>query len=368
MGRLRMKKNLVSFIICLLILTFPFLIFAHSGRTDSSGGHRDNKNKSGLGSYHYHCGGNPPHLHTNGVCPYKGGTTAVSTSYSKVYAQKINAVNVPQKINAGDSVRLEGKVYPSNSVDDDITWSSNDTSVVFVDSVGNLKAVGVGTAIISAKTERGTTSKFTIKVDEVVAEKIEIENKTTSILVGNEYKLNVLFTPENTTYKNVTWTSDNEDIVTISTNGVMIGKSIGETVITAIHNDLTDSFEIEVMPVLAEEITIINPSDDNDSSIDLYKLKKGEKVQLEAQVLPDTTTNKTAKWSVSDMSIAEIDENGLLTGLETGTVVVTATTDNGIKAELEIKVYSNIDTVAGVCATGAAVAGITMLVRKKRKK
>ena len=44
--------------------------FAHSGRTDSSGGHHDNKNKSGLGSYHYHCGGHPAHLHENGVCPY----------------------------------------------------------------------------------------------------------------------------------------------------------------------------------------------------------------------------------------------------------------------------------------------------------
>ena len=44
---------------------------AHSGRTDSHGGHRDNKNKSGLGSYHYHCGGYPAHLHENGVCPYQ---------------------------------------------------------------------------------------------------------------------------------------------------------------------------------------------------------------------------------------------------------------------------------------------------------
>ena len=62
--------------ICLLIVA-TFMVtalwsmnFAHSGRTDSSGGHRDNKNKSGLGSYHYHCGGYPAHLHTNGVCPY----------------------------------------------------------------------------------------------------------------------------------------------------------------------------------------------------------------------------------------------------------------------------------------------------------
>ncbi len=58
----------------------PYVIVAeaHSGRTDSSGGHRDNKNKSGLGSYHYHCGGHPAHLHPNGVCPYD--STALSAS------------------------------------------------------------------------------------------------------------------------------------------------------------------------------------------------------------------------------------------------------------------------------------------------
>ena len=58
-------------------LQAPSLIVAeaHSGRTDGNGGHRDNKNKSGLGSYHYHCGGYPAHLHPNGVCPYSGGAT-----------------------------------------------------------------------------------------------------------------------------------------------------------------------------------------------------------------------------------------------------------------------------------------------------
>ncbi len=39
-----------------LVLAFSAgqLDYAHSGRTDSSGGHKDNKNKSGLGYYHYH--------------------------------------------------------------------------------------------------------------------------------------------------------------------------------------------------------------------------------------------------------------------------------------------------------------------------
>lgn len=44
-------------------------VSAHSGRTDSRGGHHDYKNASGLGSYHYHHG-YPAHLHENGICPY----------------------------------------------------------------------------------------------------------------------------------------------------------------------------------------------------------------------------------------------------------------------------------------------------------
>lgn len=48
---------------------------AHSGRTDSQGGHHDYQNKSGLGSYHYHHG-YPAHLHPNGVCPYETSEAA----------------------------------------------------------------------------------------------------------------------------------------------------------------------------------------------------------------------------------------------------------------------------------------------------
>lgn len=68
---------------------------AHSGRTDAYGGHRDNKNVSGLGSYHYHCGGHPAHLHTNGVCPYSGGSVG---SVSGTPVQKPAKPAVPDHI------------------------------------------------------------------------------------------------------------------------------------------------------------------------------------------------------------------------------------------------------------------------------
>lgn len=64
------------------VLPFGIIVSeAHSGRTDGNGGHRDNKNKSGLGSYHYHCGGHKAHLHPDGVCPYNStGTGGGSAS------------------------------------------------------------------------------------------------------------------------------------------------------------------------------------------------------------------------------------------------------------------------------------------------
>ncbi len=80
-------KKMVIMFMCLVLL-LPYNVAAHSGRTDSSGGHRDNKNVSGLGSYHYHCGGYPAHLHKNGVCPYSSSAKTSSSSSSSSYTKK----------------------------------------------------------------------------------------------------------------------------------------------------------------------------------------------------------------------------------------------------------------------------------------
>lgn len=90
-----MKKRFVVLASAIMIMAQSFVVYAHSGRTDSSGGHRDNKNKSGLGAYHYHCGGYPAHLHTNG-CPYTGGGASSSNSQSES-SSKVQAPSGPSK-------------------------------------------------------------------------------------------------------------------------------------------------------------------------------------------------------------------------------------------------------------------------------
>lgn len=111
-----MKKNYVARMLaaCLAVsmaLT-PLTSIAHSGRTDSRGGHKDNKNASGLGSYHYHHG-ESAHLHPGGVCPYdtvKSGSSTVTTTQAKSSASK---VTVKQKTKLYQEADVDSKVLAS---------------------------------------------------------------------------------------------------------------------------------------------------------------------------------------------------------------------------------------------------------------
>lgn len=91
------------------------VVSAHSGRTDASGGHHDYKNKSGLGSYHYHHG-YPAHLHENGICPYDNPQPAVPKTAT---APPVPAV--PDTTNLPGENANTGTLSPENNIAATIT-------------------------------------------------------------------------------------------------------------------------------------------------------------------------------------------------------------------------------------------------------
>ena len=71
-----MKKSIIFLLAGIMCLIFTLSAAAHSGRTDSKGGHYDHS----TGDYHYHHG-YPPHDHYGGECPYKtDNKTEINTS------------------------------------------------------------------------------------------------------------------------------------------------------------------------------------------------------------------------------------------------------------------------------------------------
>jgi len=157
-----MKTIFKRFLAILCVVTFVIAssstAYAHSGRTDSSGGHKDNKNKSGLGSYHYHCGGYPAHLHDGGYCPY-----------TDVFPSSVTIKTAKTTLGIGETVSIDAYVSPSNACNTNVTMYSSDPSIVALRN-GELQAVNYGTAIITAESFNGkkTTVKITVKEIESV--------------------------------------------------------------------------------------------------------------------------------------------------------------------------------------------------------
>lgn len=194
----RKKGKIISILLTILsIILICSNAYAHSGRTDSSGGHKDNKNKSGLGSYHYHCGGHQAHLHTNGVCPYTSNkNTSNSSSNTKttktntntntktntnsktnstettpkipptIYATEIKINENIGNIEEGESKILTATILPNNVTDKNITWKSSDENVATVNSKGEIIAKKSGIVEIVASTSNGKTNTVAITVKE----------------------------------------------------------------------------------------------------------------------------------------------------------------------------------------------------------
>ena len=129
--------------------------------------------------------------------------------------------------------------------------------------------------------------------------------------------------PEATANKGVEWSSSDENIAIVDNNGVVTAVAVGEAIITATTVDgsnLNASCKVTVVPTLAEsivldkdEVTIIVPNS----------------TSLFATILPELTTDKSVIWSSSDESIAIVNEEGVITAVSSGQVVITATTIDG---------------------------------------
>lgn len=176
-----MRKN-ISYFITVFFTMFAIIFFtvstaAHSGRTDSSGGHRDTQDQSGLGSYHYHCGGHPPHLHESGQCPYDASaqiteeqapsepTVFITSEPTPIEVESICILSPDgNRIAVGDTLRLSAKVSPADAEVSTLIWSTDNAKAATVDQDGKVKARSAGNAGITVSTQNGTVDRYEITV------------------------------------------------------------------------------------------------------------------------------------------------------------------------------------------------------------
>ena len=169
-------------------------------------------------------------------------------------------------------------------------------------------------------------------VESVTFDKTELQ-----INAGEDAQLTATVMPENATYKDLIWTSEDESVATVDNTGKVHALKRGMTKITA-------KSEIDNIEAVCE-LTVTQPVEAIYLSKSEINLKPGEFETITAYVSPEDADNKSLIWKSLDEAVAKV-ENGTIMAIGNGNTVVKAlaSDDSGISAQCRV----TVDDGAGI--------------------
>ena len=265
----------------------------------------------------------------------------------QVLGLPVSTISLPAEssIVKTESMKLEYSILPLASDNQKLKWSSNATYIASVDeSTGVITAHKVGDAIITATATDGSGISASTKIHVTPLKVSQIEMpKEISLLHTLSKRIEVNIAPELADNKTLKWTSDNEDVATVTQEGVVKGVNVGSANITATTTDGTElsaTCKVTVKPVVIE------------LSTKTINLRKGESYAEQiVTVLPDNYEHKEVVWTSADNSIASVDSEGMITAVKPGitTIKYSLGYDSSITAECKVIVYDeNVVYVGGI--------------------
>ena len=276
----------------------------------------------------------------SGVTTYDGMYTVVLDSSVNINEGKKFSVVVEVNSNSGKTAYLAYERSMQSGKAGYWCTASVKANQSFINSPYNgwndfsNKSYG-GNFIIKAFTDNETTT--------VDVEKVSLNKSATTLTEGESETLTATITPSNATGdKTVKWSSSNEAVATVDSNGKVTAKKAGTAVITATSsNGKTAGCTVTVKQ---KEIAITGISLNKSTT----SLTEGESETLTATITPSNATgDKTVKWSSSNEAVAAVDSNGKVTAKKAGTAVITATSSNGKTAGCTVTVKQK-DTYTGL--------------------
>ena len=232
---------------------------------------------------------------------------------------------------------LSVTINPENTTDDKgVVWKTNNEEVARVDNDGKVTALKEGEATITATVGTNETS-VKINVKEIHINSVVINELDDEFTRGDEFKFSATYTPENTTDENKTveWSSSNTDVGTIDQEGNFVALKEGTTKITAKIGNIKAEREVTVIENHVGDFKLLQEEGE--------VLNIGNTQKLVTVVNPENCTDAyTIKYSSSDEAIATVDENGNVTALKDGKVVITATLTTEYDEEFEDSIEINI--------------------------
>lgn len=191
-----------------------------------------------------------------------------------------------------------------------------------------------------------------IQVD-VPVENVDLEKNAYELNVGDTEEINVIYSPLNTTdVMDPNYVSDNEDVATVSPEGVITAHGRGHATITVTAFGREFYADVDVV----QHITEVNITGAK------HEIAKEEVLQLTAAVVPeDNDDDDEIYWSSSDETVATVDQTGKVTGIKGGQTIITAGARyNDTTDSFEVTGTYEVNVVVPITSFTATVSELEM--------
>jgi serine/threonine protein kinase/uncharacterized protein YjdB len=221
----------------------------------------------------------------------------------------------------------------------EVDWASSNPLVAAVNASGELSALAIGKATIAATCQAHSA---TLSIEVVPDRVAEVILTPATVTLHERTSARIAVRANNGRGKaiagrQVTLQSADARIASVAPDGIVVGKGVGRTTVSATLEGRTGSAEVVVRPaaVAAVAVTPQAPS-----------LTAGDAVVF-AAALRDATghalSGRNVTWRSSDASVLSIDPMGRATSAKAGTAEVTAECE-GVRAAVRVAVAPPVIT------------------------
>ena len=170
--------------------------------------------------------------------------TASATVIVSQLVTRIEFTNQKDELSfrTGEKLQLQWEVLPDDATDTAVTFKSAHPKIATVDSNGMLTAISRGTATIYATAQDASKRQAAVRVTVIQpVTGVEMQNPLYYVQLGWSGNVRAIVQPRNANNQRVYWSSEDEDIATIRSNGTSTGhvqgNRRGRTTITACTED-----------------------------------------------------------------------------------------------------------------------------------
>ena len=146
---------------------------------------------------------------------------------------KLDAKNI--SLNVGDEKQLKISITPTDADNKEVSWASSNEEIATVGNDGTVTGKKAGTAIITVMSAENEDIKdeCEITVLQPVTGIMLDRNEAMLNQIGATLQLTAIVLPEDASNKEVRWSSSEESVCSVSSNGTIVALGNGTSIITA---------------------------------------------------------------------------------------------------------------------------------------